>query len=393
MVYIGTTCQFLIASSSHVSVDSHFISTSQEGAVSFGTGTCLRQFTEYCRYHHNYVTHPSIIVLTRLFPSLFFLFHLATMSLSLGPHPHGERPSQPTTRASETLRDQLRELEREARLLGNDKSQLEHRLEILHQQIAVSDSKIRAKMEELDRLLGDEQAGEKQLAFEDSVLKDDKIVEALRGEMKKHNVLRIALHAMANGRGTVPHINVLSLALMNQLTRETRLFLSQLAVRVLEYDATHSDEPGVISTPIEIMSEDAAGMAPLPSPPPPSPRVKSEVRSVSTPTRLLQHVPTVATPEMYAPAFSSPVGTGDDPIGMSRLEDQFPGLLASLRASATSQPSNTNTPKRTRQSIESNDSSPSPASPAGKQQAKKAKLEKEPGRQIPRCLSHPSHRS
>ena len=290
---------------------------------------------------------------------------MSSPSRSLGP--------EPTT---DTLRQQLITLDSEGQSLKFKRTDLEDQLQSLQKKISENITNIRQKMKELDGALSSEQSAGQQLTFRNSVLNNDDLIDGLCARSQHDVALRIAVHAIANGRGSVDHHNKMAAALMTELAGDLSQIFEPIAIRVQQRNDNDDDDiavPSVVDAPSvsarsssslhEISVDKPANsrtVAPLkPLVPYRSPSIKSEDSS-SHQSALTQVAPNMYAPprytpnKTYAPAnmfapTSSAIQPGMSPPAssngngaatkvagsdtksmMSRLDRSYPGLLDSL---------------------------------------------------------------
>ena len=163
---------------------------------------------------------------------------MSSPSRSLGP--------EPTT---DTLRQQLITLDSEGQSLKFKRTDLEDQLQSLQKKISENITNIRQKMKELDGALSSEQSAGQQLTFRNSVLNNDDLIDGLCARSQHDVALRIAVHAIANGRGSVDHNNKMAAALMTELAGGLSQLLEPIATRVQQRNDTDDDDPGDHSPP------------------------------------------------------------------------------------------------------------------------------------------------
>ncbi|KAI1618631.1 hypothetical protein EDD37DRAFT_647422 [Exophiala viscosa] len=282
--------------------------------------------------------------------------------------------------STDNLRQQLLSLDTDPRDLRAEKAQLEAELAAIHKKFDADINAIQVKMDEVKRGLSAEKRVARQLAFPQGIINNANIIEGLALQMKHDTGLKIALFALANGRGTVHYINKLAAAIMTELAGETSDFFQTVATRILEVAGTNGDEqafstPNLTSTSPtfadDLVATDPDGN-PLPQNVAPlmplvsygSPSVKSESDSImdsfdgQANMRALQEyeanganltpspqpeIPNRITPAMYrAPVQSNGHASGPStPFpnfpapkvqapAISQLGNKFPGLLESI---------------------------------------------------------------
>ena len=143
--------------------------------------------------------------------------------------PSSSSSSPPPTSTTDTLRNQLSELDREGQALRLTKSKLDDRLKVVKGLIAQNINNTRVKMKELDADLAAQQGVKPFQTFLDNLDGDDEIVEGLCRQMQGNAALRIAVHAIANGRGTADHKIRVAAALMTELAGDATQMIQNIA--------------------------------------------------------------------------------------------------------------------------------------------------------------------
>ncbi len=276
-----------------------------------------------------------------------------------------------------SLRQQLITLDREGQSLKLKRTDLEDQLQSLQKKISENITNIRQKMKELDRALGSERSAGQQLTFRNSVLNNDDLVEGLCARSQHDVALRIAVHAIANGRASVDHNNKMAAALMTELAGSLSQILKPIATRIQQRNDNDDDDDIAVTSVVDAPSVSARTssslreisvdrpanrrtVAPLkPLVPYRSPSIKSEDSS-SHQSALTQVAPNMYAPPTYTPnktygpanmfaPTSSAIQPGMSPPAssngngaaakvagsdtksmMSRLDKSYPGLLDSL---------------------------------------------------------------
>ncbi|KAK4943026.1 hypothetical protein LTR10_017411 [Elasticomyces elasticus] len=282
--------------------------------------------------------------------------------------------------STDDLRQQLLSLDSNPRDLRAEKAQLEAELAAYQTKFDADINAIRVKMDEVDQGLSAEQRVARQLAFGPGIINNDNIIEGLARQMSHDTGLKIALFAIANGRGTVQYKNKFASAILTEMAGETSELFQAVATRVLELQGNNGDEqpfstPDLTSTSAafadDLVATDAYGN-PLPQNVAPlmplvsygSPSVKSEVDSTmdsfdnQANMRALQEyeanaahltpspqpgIPNKTTAAMYRAPLQSD-GDASGPLtpfpnfpapkvqapAISQLGNKFPGLLESI---------------------------------------------------------------
>lgn len=331
-------------------------------------------------------------------------------SLALQPRPTLDLQVITTALTTDSLRQQLVALDSHAQTLKSQKATLERQLDTVRDQIAANDRQIRFTMRDLDKQLFIDQRTERQPAFRNTILNNDNVVEGLWIQMAQNPALKNALQAIVDEKGTVSDNQQVSQSLMAELFGNTFQFLHSMAVRVLEFDPTNTQQPLGHSNPVldpslrviqdiqEINDDEAeieSSVAPLPSP-----DIKSE-SSVAIP--IVSKAPSMLVRgdnnDDCQPIVARSIEAGQtrvstpsqgSPEGMNRLEKAFPGFLDYLRKGEAIVRAKQQSPalaKRPRESVES-DVSPSPQTTTtsitttSQKPAKKPRTDKEAGKII-----------
>ncbi|KAK7900418.1 hypothetical protein LTR67_002700 [Exophiala xenobiotica] len=332
--------------------------------------------------------------------------------------PSPSRSLEPQT-TSNILRQQLVALDREGRSLILKRTDLEEQLHFLQNRISENITNIQQKMEVLDRAMSAEEKAGQQLTFRHSVLRSDDVFDGLCARLKHDVALRIAVHAIANGRGSIDHHNKMAAALMTELAGDLSEAFEPIATRIQQLNKNDDNDdvavPSVVDAPSAsirsspslrgrsaerpVKSQTVAPLKPLV--PYRSPSIKSEdsssQQSALTQVTTNMYAPATYTPNnTYAPAnmfasASPAIQSGMNPPAssngnggvtkvagadtnsmMSRLDKSYPGLLDSLTTPLTR--------KRPAPSPVARDSSPSTSEKGGTpvKTFKRHKITKEP---------------
>ncbi|KAK6383682.1 hypothetical protein LTS17_002974 [Exophiala oligosperma] len=140
-------------------------------------------------------------------------------------------PSSPPPSTTNTLRDQLLDLDREGQALKLKQSKLERRLRAVRKLIAKNINDTRVKMKEFDANLASQQAVKPFEAFFEDLDNVEAIVEGLWHQLQGNAALRIAVHAIANGRGSADHMVRVAAALMTELVGDATQVIQDIAAR------------------------------------------------------------------------------------------------------------------------------------------------------------------
>ncbi|KIW19836.1 hypothetical protein PV08_00411 [Exophiala spinifera] len=137
----------------------------------------------------------------------------------------------PQPSSTNNLHNQLLELERKRRGLKLKKSKLQDRIKVIDTLIADNINDARVKMKDLDASLAAEQAVKPFQTVLDHLNGNDEVVEGLCRQMQGDAALRIAVHAIANGRGTADHKMRVAAAVMTELAGDATQLIQNIATR------------------------------------------------------------------------------------------------------------------------------------------------------------------